>query len=383
MAVLAVAALLRAPITSVPPALPSLRADLHLGPALAGATTSLPLMCFGIFAFTAPFVVRRLGLERTMLALLVPMTLGIAVRSTGGAALFFVGTVLVGVGIAVGNVLVPSFIRYRFPAQVALLMGLYTAVLQLSGAAGSALTAPLEVDLGWGWAPALLVWAVPAAAVLAWWAVLVHRAPPRQTGTLTPPSGFATVARAPLTWLITAFMGLQSLVFYSIATWLPDQLMAQGWSASVAGVVLGLLSLLGLPGAFLAPHHATSGHAPAWIAGVFGAQIVGVLCLQLGPAPAVVGALVCGVAQGGAFSTALTFIADQPRSADVPALSAIAQGTGYVLAAAGPVVVGAIYGAAGTWVTPNLALVGVLVVLIALGSVVGPTLRRAKAAAGR
>lgn len=149
-AVLGVAFLLRAPITSVPPSLATLRADLDLSPALAGATTSLPMVCFGLFAFAAPFVVARLGLERAMLLLVVPIAAGALVRSVGDVTSFFLGTVLIGCGIALGNVLVPSFIRSRFAGQVAVLMGFYTATLQISGAIGSSATVPLEVGLGGG-----------------------------------------------------------------------------------------------------------------------------------------------------------------------------------------------------------------------------------------
>ncbi|WP_245544775.1 MFS transporter [Mobilicoccus pelagius] len=381
LAVLAVAFLLRAPITSVPPTLSTLRADLHLGPALAGATTSLPMVCFGLFAFAAPYLVGRLGLERAMLLLLVPIAAGALVRSAGGAAAFFLGTVLVGCGIALGNVLVPSFIRSRFPTRIALLMGAYTATLQISGALGSTATVPLEDGLGWGWPLALGLWAVPALAVLAWWVVIVRRTPGHDAGAVTPPTGLRAVATTRRAWAITAFMGLQSLIFYSLVTWLPDQLTAQGLSPAAAGAVLGLFSLLGIPGSFVAPRFATSRRARPWITAVCGVQIVALLCLGLGPAAAAVAASVCGLAQGAAFSSALTFVADQPDSADVPAVSALAQGVGYVVAATGPILLGVLFDATGSWQVPDLVLVGVLVVLVVLGGHVGSSLHRANAVA--
>ena len=147
-AVIAAAALLRAPITAVPPSLGTISADLNLSHAAAGATTSLPLVCFGIFAFVAPLLVARFGLERTMLGLLVPLLLGIVLRSAGSVAAFFAGAVLVGVGIAIGNVILPALIRARFPTKVALMMGVYVSVLQISGAVGSAVTVPLEEQAG-------------------------------------------------------------------------------------------------------------------------------------------------------------------------------------------------------------------------------------------
>lgn len=185
------------------------------------------------------------------------------------------------------------------------------------------------------------------------------------------------VGARPLTWAITAFMGLQSLVFYSLVTWLPTQLTAQGLSPSAAGVVLGLFSLLGIPGAFVAPSFATSRHARGWILAVCLVQVLAVLAMGAGPVAAVVGAMTCGLAQGASFSSALTFVADQPDPADVPAISAIAQGVGYVVAALGPVLLGAVFDATGSWRVPNLLLVADLCVVAALGVVVGARLHAA------
>ena len=109
-AALAVAALLRAPITGVPPILSELAADLHFSATVAGVTTSLPLVCFGVFAFAAPLLVARIGLERALLLLLMPLSVGLLLRSAGGAAAFFVGTVL---GFLASAALVTSA---RFPA---------------------------------------------------------------------------------------------------------------------------------------------------------------------------------------------------------------------------------------------------------------------------
>lgn len=378
-AALAVAALLRAPITGVPPILSELAADLHFSATVAGVTTSLPLVCFGVFAFAAPLLVARIGLERALLLLLMPLSVGLLLRSAGGAAAFFVGTVLVGCGIALGNVLVPPFIRARFADRVAVLMGAYTVMLQLSGAVGPLVSVALHgPPLGWAWPAVLVVWVVPALGTALWWGVLVRRTPAHDPASASRPTGLAEVATRPVVLLVTAFMGLQSAIFYGLITWLPAQLTDQGLSTATTGVVLSLFSLLGIPGAFLAPSVATSRYARPWVVAVCGVQVVALLSLDLGPAVAVVAALVCGLAQGAAFSTALTYVADHPRPGDVPAISALAQGVGYLVAAVGPVLLGALYEATGSWWVPDLVLVGVLLTLIGLGCVVGPRLHAAR-----
>lgn len=373
--VVAAAVVLRAPITAVPPALHAISLDLGLSAAAAGATTSLPLVCFGIFAFVAPVLVVRVGLEATMVLLAVPLLVGVLLRSAGGAVAFYTGALLIGVGIAIGNVVLPALIRARFPGHLALMLGVYVAVLQISGAVGSALTDPLQTWLGWDWRPALAVWAVPVAALVPlWWWIAGRIA--RPGGPTRPPSGLGHVVRHRLPWAVTIFMAVQAAVFYSLLTWIPAHLTAQGVSTSTAGLVLGLFSLLGLPGAFIGPQFATGPHARLFIGTVYGVQAFSMLLFGLGPVVAVLAALLCGLCQGAGFSIALTFIADQPDPHDVPAVSAMAQGLGYLAAALGPMGLGAVYEATGSWWWPDLLVVAAALVVLVVGGAVGARIHR-------
>ncbi len=375
LAIFGVSFVLRAPVTSVPPALADIATDLGLSASLAGAATSLPLVCFGVFAFVAPLLTARAGLEQTMFAVLALVGVGLFVRSAAGTTAFFAGAVLIGSGIAIGNVIGPALLRARFPLRAAVYAGWYTAVLQFSGALGSWLTVPLQVDLGLGWRLALLVWVVPCVAATVAWACVArggHRRRP-----VARPSGMGLVARRPLSWAITAFMGGQSLTFYTLLTWIPAQLADVGVSASSAGLLLGLLSILGLFGAILAPRFAVEGHSFAVVLITYGVQATGALLLLLGPLSAIAGVVLCGLTSGAGFALALTFVTDQPDHRDVPAISALSQGVGYLLAAIGPIAFGAIFAATGTWLLPQLLLVAVMALLVVAGGQIGRRLHPA------
>lgn len=312
-----------------------------------------------------------------MLLLLLPLLAGILARSAGGVGALFAGSVLVGIGIAIGNVLVPAFVRLRFPDRLALMMGIYVSLLQVSGAVGSALTVPLEDGLGWGWRSALAVWAAPVAVLVLLWCYIVWRgAPPAAT---RPPSGLAHVARRRLTWAVTAFMAIQAAIFYTLLTWIPAHLTSQGISPATAGLALASFGLIGLPGAFIGPRLATGPHARAFVLGVYALNVVAVPALGLGPGVAMVAVLVAGLCQGAGFSIALTFIADQPDGHDVPAVSAMAQGLGYLAAAIGPTAIGALHGATGTWFWPDLFVVAALVCAALIGQAVGARIHRGHA----
>ncbi|WP_243672594.1 hypothetical protein [Paraburkholderia kirstenboschensis] len=71
---------LRTPITSVGPILVEAVRATNLSRTGASVLTTLPSLCFGLFGPLAPPLARRLGSERALLALLVLLTLGTALR---------------------------------------------------------------------------------------------------------------------------------------------------------------------------------------------------------------------------------------------------------------------------------------------------------------
>lgn len=354
--VLLVALLLRAPISSVPPALSIISADLGLTPTVAGLATGLPLICFGVFAFLSPPLAARVGQEVALWIAVVLLTGGIALRSVPTVGTFFGGVTLVGLGIAIGNVIIPAIIRARFPVRIALMMGFYSLCLQVSAALGAAGTEPL-LHIGWGWPPALGAWLVPAVVIGLLWTIATITVLRHGAARHGRPSGLGHVSRRWLSWAISLFMGLQSLGFYALLTWIPTIFVDAGFSNGLAAAMLTAFSLLGIPGSFLGPRIASARRGWLAIAILYAFNSLGVIGLALGGAFAVIGTVLCGLCQGVLLAVALTFIAHQRNPADVPAVSALAQGVGYGLAAIGPLVLGALYSATGGWSLPMAFMV--------------------------
>lgn len=349
--VLLVALLLRAPISSVPPALAIISADLGLTPTVAGLATGLPLICFGLFAFLTPPLSARVGQEITLWIAVLLIAVGIALRSVPAVGTFFGGVTLVGLGIAIGNVIIPAIIRARFPLKMALMMGLYSLALQLSAAFGAASTEPL-LQFGWDWTRALGAWLVPVVIIGLFWTIATLSVLRHAASGHGQPSGLGHVSRRWLSWAIALFMGLQSLGFYALLTWIPTVFVDAGFSTGLAAAMLTVFSLLGIPGSFLGPRIASAKRGWLAICVLYAVNSLGVTGLALGGAFAIAGTVLCGLCQGVLLAVALTFIAHQRDPADVPAVSALAQGVGYALAAIGPLVLGALYSATGGWGVP-------------------------------
>src|SRR5829696_1897717 len=255
-AIVAVALNQRPAVVAVAPVLGDLRADTGLSSAMAGLLTTLPVLCFGAFAPLAPRLARRIGLETAVALSLLVLAAGIALRLLTPVALLFAGSVLAGAAIALANVLLPAFVKREFRRPGAV-MGLYSASLNLGAAAGAAFTVPLAAALGVDWRTALGLWLALALAALALWLPVAGTGRAHRTSEPLPDdSGSWSLLRQPLARQVTAYLGLQSVQFYTVAAWLPTLLADSGVPVREGGLMLGLANVVGAAGALLAPAQA-------------------------------------------------------------------------------------------------------------------------------
>jgi MFS transporter, CP family, cyanate transporter len=256
--------------------------------------------------------------------------------------------------------------------------------MAISSSAGIAagLTVPIEDAIGHGWRPALAVWALPALiAGLIWVPFARHPAAvaDRRAGTRHVPSG---LLRDRLAWQVTLFMGVQSLMFYSLLSWLPSILQDNGMSKGTSGAYLSVFTLLGIPVCFVVPmiaarmrdQRALVAASVLFLAG-------GVVGLIASPgSAAIVWTLLAGVSQAATLALAFLFFVLRSRNqAQAAELSSMAQGFGYALAALGPVVMGALHEASGGWTLPLWFLLVLMVPELVFGLEAG---RRRQVGAG-
>ncbi len=382
-ALLLLAMNLRLSISSVPPVLDAIRRTQRISSVGAGVLTMLPVLCMGVFAPLAPRAGRRFGDERVLLAAVLLLAGGILLRLVPGIASLYAGTVVAGLAIALLNVLTPAVVKRDFP-RPGRIMGLYSTTLTAGAALAAGLTVPLShafaggvgaSDSGSGWRAALAIWAVPALLAGLVWARVS-----RASGAAVPGAAATRSAspwRSTLAWRVTAYMGVQSFLFYAFISWAPDVLRAAGLSEASAGGLLSLALVCGLPASMLVPVLAErsrrAGPAAVLAAVCWAAGLAGLIWAP--GSAAVVWMVLVGVGQGSTLSLALTVIVI--RSADRSAaagLSGMAQTVGYLVAALGPLAVGLLHSATGSW-TPPLVL---LLVAAALSAVVGLSVDRGR-----
>ncbi|WP_405067992.1 MFS transporter [Kribbella sp. NBC_01510] len=373
-----VALSLRPALTAVGPVLPRIGVDEQLGEGVLGLLGTLPLLAFAAASPIVHRVSRRHGMERAIFISLLILAVSSLVRSYTGPAGLWIGTVLIGASIAVGNVLVPVVLKRDYAGHVSRATGVYTAFIT-GGAALASITAVPIADAV-DWQLALAVWGGLAVLSALVWLPRTLSPEPLPPPVADDEAPLVSVWRQPMAWLVTGFMGLQSTSFYLLVTWLPSIEISTGVSERATGVHLflfqgfGLIGGLSIPRLMRQPDNQQAGTITASLP-----ILIALLGLLLAPGLSVVWAIVAGLGQGAALVAALTLISIRGRSHhETTQLSGMAQAVGYLLAATGPVLAGYLAEQTGGWDTTLIVFAGLSVVQLVIGVAAGRDTRAAR-----
>ena len=344
--IMLVAANLRPPVVAVAPLIDDIKADLAWSSAVAGLLTALPVLVFGLIAPVAPKLAARFGIERTIFGSMLVLAVAIVIRLVPHPVALFGGSALAGAGIGICNVVLPSLIKRDFAHRSGLMTGLYSMTLSAGAAVSAGLAVPLNDAVGGNWRVALALWVVPVVVAIVTWTPqlrVVHHG--------AAVSSMRSLLRDRIAWAITIFMAAQSFIFYTFSAWLPQNLIDRGMSPSAAGAVLAGAQVAGLVMSLVAPI----------IAGRFADQRIVTFIALLVTAIGFVGFVgshswpafwaLCVIAGPGAsIGLALLFMVERSSStAQTSQVSGMSQSIGYIVAAIGPVAIGAMHDATESW----------------------------------
>jgi CP family cyanate transporter-like MFS transporter len=369
-ALLIAAVNLRLTVAAVPPVLSQIRHTTGLSSAGAGLLTGVPVFCFGIVALASPRLIRRFSMGPLLSLTLLAVLGGCLVRLAPDVLALFLGTVLLGSGIAVGNVLIPGLIKRDFAQRRVMMTALYSVALSGGGAVAAGLTVPIEHATGLGWRVTISLWGALAVVAVLLWTPHV-----REEATLVDDAHGGAIHglwRDRLAWCVSGFMGLQSFGFYATLSWLPTIAEDHGISASNAGLLVSLAAFCGMIGAFGMPSiERRVGRHSVPVLICFAACAAGYTGLLVAPGSVIfVWCAVFGYGQGALLALALGYIvARSPDSHHAAQLSTMAQSVGYLIASAAPFAMGALHGATGSWTLPIVMLLVSLVPMLLTGLV--------------
>ena len=359
LALLMTILVMRGPITCVGAVAEELITTLQIGYPAYGFLTALPIACFGLFCAAAPAMSKRFGLLVTVLICLALIFIGAAGRLILSYSVMLAATALIGIGIAVLNVLMPVLLRDYFPNNIALVMGVFTGFIGFSGSIGAYFSVPLLDAFDSLDAP-LGLWVLMAALALAAW----FFAPRAKRITVAGGAFQWALLKKPLTWAVIFVMGMQSLTIYTTVAWLPTILSTLGFSASAAGLGSAVFLLVSAPASILTAAFikAVGGERPASLI-MTASFAIGIVLWLLGGTWSFVGCVLAGIPQGITFSMAMILMAKKTNSlSQLLVISSLAQGIGYVLAGFGPFICGLLYHGDGKW----LPVAGFMLCAVAL-----------------
>ncbi|MDH5108045.1 MFS transporter [Lentilactobacillus kefiri] len=371
-----VGANMRTAITIVPPILTNIQNTFSMPEWFLGSLTTIPLICFGILSPTVTYFIKRFGILPVTIVDLLLLTVGNFIRVYSFTSLIC-GTILIGGGIAMLNVLAPTLVSYLFPMKIGTYTGMYVFALSLSSSVSAGFSAVISHLITWQ----TMIQFVSVIPVITIVVALVLRSSGKKTTVKKAkrnslnPEVQGSVWKRPLAWALGGFMGLQSLLFYSILTWLPPILMASGINQNTAGYLLGLLQLVALPISFVVPRIISSvAKQSIMIWTISGLFIVGLGSLMLAGQSfwfAVIACILLGLSTNIAFSEAMTLFSLKTRTPNETAsVSGMDQSFGYLLAATGPMICGWMHGLTTNWFAVLIFLLLVTFVMTFVGLLV-------------
>ena len=343
---------LRSPLSAVGPVLHEISTVLQLSNSAAGLLTAIPLIVFAGLSGTIGNISVKYSMEKLLGMALVFLIIGLFLRVNGSIWTLFTGSALIGLGICFGNVVMPGFIKKEFPKQVGMITGLYSVAMNLT----AALAAGFSISIGkWtklGWKGSLGIWAILAVLALLMWLPQLFRTIQKENKDKEKVPVNEALYRSKQAWNISAFMGLQSLMYYCFTAWLPAVLVTYDMSGESAGWVLSYLQFAMLPVTFIGPVIAVRmKNQKILVTFLSSCMLAGLLLIIFFKREYIyLAAILFGVSNGLAFSLAMLFFSLRTQSSSSAiTLSGMAQSAGYLLAAFGPPVFGKLFDLTKNW----------------------------------
>lgn len=368
---------LRVTLLAVPPLIPAIHRDLGLDEKGVSILTGLPVLLLAAAAIAGSLLIARLGARRALVAGLLAVGLGSALRGIGPSlAVLFAMTLVMGAGVAVSQPAFPTLTREWFPGRLALATAVYSNGLLVGETVPASFTGLLVAPaLGGSWPLTFAFWSVPAFLG----AGLLLALTPHLRHSQDVPRRWLPDFRDGRLWRVGLVMGFASAAYFGTNAFIPDFVRATGHSGLKDPALAALnTSQLGASALALAFGPKLAGRrAPFVVAGVLIAAAA--VAIPLAPGP---WTIVCAGVIGFAAAVALVLTLALPpllvAEIDVPRFSAGIFLIMYASSFAGPLAGGTAWDATGRPAAAFLALAAGGVVMVAIAA--GTHLRAAQAA---
>lgn len=358
---------MRSPIVALGSIAPVVQGALNISETQIGWLGAVPMLTFALGAFIAPAIGKRFGLENTLIAMISLLTMGMIVRSLIPTWMGFLGgTLLLTLAIGFANTLAAPVIKQRTPNHIPLITGLFSLTMTVSAGIVAGVVLPLSEQVGWQWA--LGGWSILGVFAIVIWVFLRLRlgsSSDQIVPIATQGSSDISMWRTSFAWQIAIFMGLQSLLFYTAASFLPSIWLSKGLSAVSAGQMNSVFQFMA-PVAILSLTWLVNRGRPIQALAVFAAvlNVIGILGVSyLSADLAWLWSALMGIGCSAIFTLSMMLFSMRTYTANQSSeLSGMAQAVGYLIAFFGPLGTGWLHEATDSWDLPLFIMLILMVV---------------------
>ena len=362
---------MRAPIVALGSIAPVVQDALNISQTQIGWLGAVPMLSFAVGALISPTIGKRFGLENTLIAMIALLTFGMIIRTVIPTWIGFLsGTVILTLAIGFANTLAAPVIKQRTPKHIPLITGLFSLTMTVSAGIVAGVVLPLSEYVGWQWA--LGGWSfLGLFAIIIWVFLRLRLGSSNHQPVIPVPSGSANISmwRTPFAWQIAIFMGLQSLLFYTVASFLPSIWLSKGLSAVSAGQMASVFQFMA-PVAILSLTWLVNRGRPIQALAVFAAvlNVIGVLGITyLSTDLAWLWSGIMGLGCSAIFTLSMMLFSLRTYTTNQSSeLSGMAQAVGYIIAFFGPLGTGWLHEATGNWDLPLLIMLILMIINVAI-----------------
>lgn len=339
--------ILRTPITSVGAILGPLKSILDINNTVAGFITTIPLIAFAIFSPMVAKISNKVGLEKTLLLAAIIISIGLGLRFYINTYVFFITTFIIGVGITIGNVLLPGLVKKYYPEKLGLMTGFYAVIMNIGAAVAAGISYPiLSSNIGgekFSTGLAVNIWIIIAVINIFVYTVMSKNSSVSEIkDEHEKVHGYFKYSKM---WTIMLSMGLQSALFYCSVSWFAEIMISKDFSPETAGLLLSISQFAQFPSTFIVPILADKVHnkliIPVVITIGYLVSLVGMLYTSGNFVLMLTFIIIFALAGGGSFSYVMYLFSVKSRNESEAAdISGLAQSGGYLLAAIFPPLLG-------------------------------------------
>lgn len=358
---------LRPGITSVSPVLNDIIKGLGMSSALASLLTSIPLLCFGFCSLFAGRLANRFQAEKIITFFIALIGIVTFARIFTNSAIFLLITaLLIGAGIGIVSPLLSGFIKNNFPEKAASMIGIYSTSMVVGASISIGLTAPLQHWLNNSWSNGLAFWSILALIAIPFWLMVIKSS---NTHIESQKSKATLPLKNKNAWLLTAFVGLVTLMFYCFAAWLPAIVVEKGGTAELGGVIGTIAMIAQLPATLLLPSLLRAIPSKRfWITVLTLSIMIGLSLLSFTNVTPIISSICLGIGSGGLVSLTLLLPIDKASSPmEASSWSAMTQAIGYMIGAVGPFIIGFLHDYLGSFIPTLYLLIFLGFIVIILG----------------